>query len=203
MKANEAPEKIYLEAIYPDNGVLPNGLNYTPSPTDIEYTRTDAFIEESTSYIQQHWIWTTENKDLLLKYLCAALPYGVKILYTGWDSDSDTDFDTIETLIGIDDKFIYTIWDKTRGREKHCLSVSNWKPYLRPLSSMTEEEKTQMEHDCYVICLDFEHRTTDMVALWDTPRVIIWLLEHHFDFMGLIPKGLAIEVTETNNPYKE
>ena len=30
-----------------------------------------------------------------------------------------------------------------------------------------------------------------------------WLLENHFDFMGLIPKNLAIEVTEDNNPYKE
>ena len=46
----EAPEKIYLEAIYPDNGVLPNGLNYTSSPTDIEYTRTDAFIEKTCEY---------------------------------------------------------------------------------------------------------------------------------------------------------
>jgi len=49
----EAPEKIYLEAIYPDNGVLPNGLNYTPSPTDIEYTRTDAFIEKACSGIEK------------------------------------------------------------------------------------------------------------------------------------------------------
>lgn len=51
MKA-KAPEKIYLEAIYPDNGVLPNGLNYTPSPTDIEYVRTDAFIEKAISFLE-------------------------------------------------------------------------------------------------------------------------------------------------------
>ena len=54
MKANKAPEKIYLEAIYPDNGVLPNGLNYTPSPTDIEYTRTDAFIEKEAEYLMEY-----------------------------------------------------------------------------------------------------------------------------------------------------
>lgn len=52
MKAN-APKKLYLEAIYPDNGVLPNGLNYTPSPTDIEYTRTDAFIEKACGWIKK------------------------------------------------------------------------------------------------------------------------------------------------------
>ena len=46
----EAPEKIYLEKIYPDNGVLPNGLNYTQSPDDIEYTRTDAFIEKALKW---------------------------------------------------------------------------------------------------------------------------------------------------------
>ena len=54
MKANEAPEKIYLEKVYPDNGVLPNGLNYTPSHTDIEYTRTDTFIEKAYEYLSYH-----------------------------------------------------------------------------------------------------------------------------------------------------
>lgn len=53
MKSN-APEKIYLEAIYPDNGVLPNGLNYMPSPTDIEYTRTDAFIEKACEWLRNY-----------------------------------------------------------------------------------------------------------------------------------------------------
>lgn len=50
----KAPEKIYLEAIYPDNGVLPNGLNYTPSPTDIEYTRTDAFIQKACEFFGEY-----------------------------------------------------------------------------------------------------------------------------------------------------
>ena len=58
----EAPEKIYLEAIYPDNGVLPNGLNYTPSPTDIEYTRTDAFIEKAAEYLYNY------NQKQVLKH---------------------------------------------------------------------------------------------------------------------------------------
>lgn len=53
MKAKEAPEKIYLEKVYPDNGVLPNGLNYNQSPNDIEYTRTDAFIEKACNKLAQ------------------------------------------------------------------------------------------------------------------------------------------------------
>ena len=52
MEENKAPKKIYLEAIYPNNGVLPNGLNYMPSPTDIEYTRTDIFIEKACEYFR-------------------------------------------------------------------------------------------------------------------------------------------------------
>ena len=140
----------------------------------------------------------SENKELLVKYLCMALPYGVKIWHTGWDSDSGTDFDTVETLIGIDDKFIYTVWDKTGDRKKHYLSVSNWKPYLRPMSSMTDEEAME-----YANCGGIIAISPQMNYLIPNPKSINWLLEHHFDFMGLIPKNLAIEVTEYNNPYKE
>ena len=53
MKANEAPEKIYLEKIYPDNGVLPNGLNYNQSSNDIEYVRKDVFIEKVCEYFHR------------------------------------------------------------------------------------------------------------------------------------------------------
>ena len=53
MKAN-VPEKIYLEKVYPDNGVLPNGLNYNQSPNDIEYTRTDAFIEKAAQFLYDY-----------------------------------------------------------------------------------------------------------------------------------------------------
>lgn len=54
MKANEAPEKIYLEKVYPDNGVLPNGLNYNQSPNGIEYTSTDAFIEKACDFFEEN-----------------------------------------------------------------------------------------------------------------------------------------------------
>jgi hypothetical protein len=63
MKTNEAPEKIYLEKVYPDNGVLPNGLNYSQSPNDIEYTRTDAFIEKACEWLSKHARKYYFNKD--------------------------------------------------------------------------------------------------------------------------------------------
>lgn len=49
----EAPEKIYLEKIYPDNGVLPNGLNYNQSINDIEYIRTDVFIKKAKLWLAE------------------------------------------------------------------------------------------------------------------------------------------------------
>lgn len=53
MKPN-APEKIYLEKVYPDNGVLPNGLNYNQSPNDIEYIKKDSFIEKTSLWIEKN-----------------------------------------------------------------------------------------------------------------------------------------------------
>lgn len=61
------------------------------------------------------------------------------------------------------------------------------KPYLRLLSNMTEEEKAEL--------FQLMGNGTDI-------QRIDFYLSHHFDFMGLIPKGLAIEVKEGNNPYK-
>ena len=61
------------------------------------------------------------------------------------------------------------------------------KPYLRPMDSMTEEEYAEFGYD----------------TLRYTIQDIDWLNAHHFDYRGLIEKGLAIEVTKENNPYKE
>ena len=145
---------------------------------------------------------TQENKELLLKYFCMALPYGIKIMVEGWDSDCGCEFTTIETLIGIDDRFIHTIWDKTGDKDKHYIiepkSILDYKPYLRPMSSMTDEEIkefTSIHENVFVVGKNIYTAILDIDS-------INWLLKHHFDFMGLIPKGLAIEVTKENNPYE-
>ena len=140
---------------------------------------------------------TQEEKQLLMADLSAMLPYGVKILHTGWDYDSDTDFDTVETLIGIDDRFIYTVWDKTGDREKHCLSVSNWKPYLRPMSSMTEEEKHKLLKFGAITCLENgEVIDVSCVGFERHADVQDYLNACHFDYRGLIERGLALEAPE-------
>ena len=66
-------------------------------------------------------------------------------------------------------------------------------PYLRPLSSMTEEELAKYHSLC----------DSYYDIYFDTGSSIDWLNAHHFDYRGLIKKGLAIAVTEENNPYKE
>ena len=112
---------------------------------------------------------TQEQKDLLLKDLCARLPYGVIVHSLGTPHE--------QKLIGyIPDIDHYNV-----------------KPYLRPMSSMTDEERK----------IHNGHR----LSKWSTysehmSETIDWLNAHHFDYRGLIPMGLAIAVTEKNNPYK-
>jgi hypothetical protein len=157
---------------------------------------------------------TQEDKELLLKDLCARLPYGVKILHEGWNFEWDQELSLLERIVGIDDKFIYTkVIDTHTGEEyrdgKHSVDIFDDRPYLRPMSSMTEEEKKELlqisnfDSDVDDICYDsiccIERTSIDIT---DIANFISWLNAHHFDYRGLIEKDLAIAVTEENNPYK-
>lgn len=67
MKANEAPERVYLS-----KNIFSTYLYQVPDPDDetaVEYVRTDAFIEKAVLYIQQHWIWNTKMIDDFRKYM--------------------------------------------------------------------------------------------------------------------------------------
>jgi hypothetical protein len=151
-----------------------------------------------------------KQQQLRLKDLSARMPYGVKIMVKGWDSEKDLEFTKIETLRGIDDGFIYT---KTSDKEVHSsveptLILLDYKPYLRPMSSMTEEECDKVEEILGDKCIfDFmsngdiilkqgQFSQNKLAELYDYFNSI------HVDYRGLIPNGLAIEVTEENNPYK-
>lgn len=127
---------------------------------------------------------TQKDKELLLKDLCARLPYGVKVKCPHWDYERDDDFITVETLIGIDDKFCYTK-DEKGNIDSHWYTapLSPLKPYLRPMSGMTEEEKKELNS-----ILEFQYYSDDSCMCESTD----WLISHHFDFRGLIPMGLAL-----------
>ena len=115
---------------------------------------------------------TQEDKELLLKDLCARLPY-----------EPMCEFTDIEDEIVATAKLGYSLRDFVGNK----VII---KPYLRPMSSMTLDEVK--EHNNYV-AYGTNHAYVDYTD---------WLNAHHFDYRGLIEKGLAIEVTEENNPYK-
>lgn len=126
-----------------------------------------------------------EDKELLLKDLCARLPYGVKILHEGWNYEWDDELFTVERVVGIDDKFIYTkVINTHNGKEylddKHTIRLFDDKLFLRPMSSMTEKEEEEYEK---FIRGSFE-------------KQLEFYLRNHLDFRGLIPKGLALEAQD-------
>lgn len=129
---------------------------------------------------------TQEEKQLLLKDLCARLPYGVKGLALG---DRD---DTISILVPGEYPWVKTTTDLV------ChLGTGQFKPYLRPMLSMTEEEKEEIRQQ---FCYEWEESVTELmyysIEIGDADCLIDWFLEHHFDFRGLISKGLALEASE-------
>ena len=118
-----------------------------------------------------------EYKELLLTDLCARLPYGVKFLRESWNYEWDQELSVIEVLEDIDkDGYI--------NRTK-VYNVEDIKPYLFPLSSMTEEQEKEW---LYTLSSDY-HITYDTVD---------WLNKNYFDYRGLIPMGLAIDATNLN-----
>ena len=155
---------------------------------------------------------TQEEKQLLLVDLCARLPY--KVQCEGFyeeDASYKSPFGSLEKVIdqmeniehvGFDDGEIYVV---IGGFQCELCDV---KPYLRPMSSMTEEEKNEL-----YTAIDWygEIGETGNVYTKGQEKVYRetfyeytdWLNAHHFDYRGLIPMGLAIAVTEENNPYKE
>lgn len=110
-----------------------------------------------------------KDKELLLKDLCARLPYGVKVKIKNKDNEE-------------------RIVDLTYGNIDYVFTLGDWwkecKPYLRSMPSMTEKE-----HRTYISLLahSLPHTTLD------------WLNKKHFDYRrnedgeGLIEKGLALE----------
>lgn len=135
---------------------------------------------------------TQEDKELLLKDLCARLPYGVKGL--AYIAGEPCNINT--NVNGVINNSIVTDY-KSPMLELINLNSKDItiKPYLRSMSSMTEEEINEFEQITDNL---LDNGTSE--EIWNT--VIDWLNAHHFDHRHLIPRGLAIEVTPENNPYK-
>lgn len=131
---------------------------------------------------------TQEEKELLFKDLCGRLPYGVKVQHQREDY-----LDDIQTIEHIGRQYREIETESVLG------FVDDFKPYLRPMSSMTNEEKNEYLNTFKKSIIGTDEEDG---RVW-TVDSIDWLNKHHFDYRNLIERGLAIEVTEENNPYKE
>lgn len=130
---------------------------------------------------------TKEEKELLIKDLCGRLPYNVKGIIT-YNGDKD-----IFTVKGIHN-------DNLLLSECEACKIEDFKPYLRPLSSMTDEEEAEIANIIEGI-YDFTFRTEELLEMISMQKTfpmasIDWFHENGFDIRGLIQKGLAIEAPE-------
>ena len=117
----------------------------------------------------------TENeRKLLLKDLCARLPYQPMCEFT----DTEDDFCTATAALG------YSLRDFIAGKVLI-------KPYLRPMSSMTEEEQRTLDSMCNGV-----EMVSRLSGLKMFDKAFDWLNANHFDYHGLIPMGLALEAKE-------
>ena len=127
---------------------------------------------------------TQEEKHLLLKDICARLPYGIFV------KEGD-----------VNDRVIYTY--------DYHPHIETCKPYLRPMSSMTDEEKEDLKKnyrfyfdDCDdgitngIYSSQFNRTIYEMIDECDISDIIDWLNSHQFDYHWLIEKGLALEAPE-------
>ena len=129
---------------------------------------------------------TQEEKQLLLIDLCARLPYNVVIRCT----DNDTDYKCFLTTDILNELL-------------HNTEYYDYKPYLRPMSSMTEEEKKELRQEhvkdekLYAECLTKTANGDDSMRGKVIPHFAAdWCNKNHFDYRGLIPMGLALEAPE-------
>lgn len=141
---------------------------------------------------------TREQKELLLKDLCARLPYGIK-------AEIRNEEDERKQVVVSYGNICY-IPELGNSWWKEC------KPYLFPLSSMTEEQFEELKA---FAGLTYEGNTLELVE-WDSTcdktlefwleeipsycviKVFDWLNKNHFDYRGLIPAGSAIDATGKN-----
>lgn len=160
---------------------------------------------------------TQEEKELLRKDLCARLPYGVKakvlnedILRYDYSSEEGGFINGIENI----NDGLFVIKCREDG---YVLSYDEFKPYLLPLSSMTEEKAKELSilygikdilsiniTDEYIdfkvddgFC-SFERKTIWYNEIISSTETFDWLNKNHFDYRGLIEKGLAIDATGLN-----
>ena len=133
---------------------------------------------------------TQEEKDLLVKDLCPRLPYGVVCQVddgaAGLNDGKLVEIDISKELVRFDADYY---WDAY---------IDDIKPYLFPMSSMTEEQTKEYEGIIYKNIELHCERYYDVIDIDDFDCLIDFYHKYHLDYRGLIPMGLAIDATDKN-----
>ena len=118
---------------------------------------------------------TQENRELLIKDLSARLPYGVKAEYKN-------------EIFGIE--YVSPMYEEVKldTHETWTVDVSEVKPYLFPIFTMTKEKEKEYA-DILVLCGTIGYSLLTGMTVED------WFNKNHLDYRGLIPRGLAIDAT--------
>ena len=127
---------------------------------------------------------TQEDKDLLFRDLCVRLPYGVKVNYNEEVCTIDSIGNDSELLLKNNDGEIVPKWE-----DSLFISIEKCKPYLFPLSSMTMDQR--IEYSRTLVIFNESHCS-------QTYETYDWLNKNHFDYRGLIEKGLAVNAAGLN-----
>lgn len=138
---------------------------------------------------------TQEDKELLLKDLCARLPYGVKAYIKNWSKLDRKYYEGVYTVESIDPSLNNIFADSERSSVEVIVGYDDYeiKPYLFPLSSMTEEQKEE-----YCSLQQKVIYNNKGLVNSDVMEYVNWCYKNHIDINNLIPMGLAIDATNLN-----
>ena len=131
---------------------------------------------------------TREDKMLLIKDLSSRLPYAVHVQHTSGFSGILHDI-SIRHIYDENDNIYDAICYTDFFGDGDSITIEHFKPYLFPLSSMTEEQKKEYQYITERWMHDSSYSISDSID---------WLNKNHLDYRGLIEKGLAIDATGLN-----
>ena len=151
---------------------------------------------------------TQADKDLLVKDLCARLPYGTKYEVDGFKPNvkcrngklDDNVWDTLSLIIDTESEYHELCHIKHINPDgiiyHNYVHFSKLKPYLFPISSMTDEQKEEFN----TRSLELQLKVIDDEIMYEkaTEFEVDFYNKHHLDWRGLIPNGLAKDATGLN-----
>ena len=133
---------------------------------------------------------TQEEKQLLLIDLCARLQYGVYIENTFYSPFREV----VKVKEQLTPEHLTILYNDIYNDENW--HSNSFKPYLRPMSSMTEEEKDNLQSLHDIISNEnygdgYSPSAWNAITEWED-----YCNARHLDYRGLIPMGLALEAPE-------